>query len=111
MADINFKKVISDSITAAKQILGNHWQSLEPFAEHEFRQFAENAEFLAQLKLTGQIDDTELMARLEIQRLALKNVLLTIQGIGLIAAQEVVNAILAIVAKAVQTAINIVIPI
>ncbi|WP_026897427.1 hypothetical protein [Daejeonella oryzae] len=110
MATLDFKQVLKESVSVSKDILKKSWKNLEPYAEHEFRQFAENAEFLATLKLLGQIDEEELKARIEIQRLSLKNVLLTIEGIGLVAAQNVVNAVFSIVQKAIETALNISLP-
>lgn len=111
MADIDIKEIVKDCIASSKQILGDTWNELKPYADHEYRQFAENAEFLAKLKIAGQIDNTELQARLDIQRLALKNVLLTIKGIGLIAAQNVINAITGIVFAAIESALSIVLPV
>jgi len=110
METLNYKQVVAECLVAAKTELGRSWKSFKPYAEHEFRQFAENAEFLAQLKLAGTIDSEELKARLEIQRLALKNVLLTMKGIGLVTAQNTVNAVLKIVGKAVSKVLAIALP-
>lgn len=110
MSALDINQVLSDSVAATKTIVGKHWKNLEPFAEHEFRKFAESTEFLAQLKLKGQISDEELKARLEIQRLALKNVLLTIAGIGLITAQEIINAVLAIISDGILKSLSLVLP-
>ena len=111
MEKIDYKQVVADCLAAAKTELGKSWKSFKPYAEHEFRQFAENAEFLAQLKLAGTIDNEELKARLEIQRLALKNVMLTMKGIGLITAQNTVNAVLKIVGKAVSKVLEVALPV
>lgn len=107
MADIDYTKLLADCVNVAKTELGNAWKKAQPYAEHEFKQFAENAEFLAKLKLAGQIDDTELKARLNIQRTSLANVLITIEGIGLVAAQNVVNGIISIVFSAIKTALSV----
>lgn len=111
MAEINFKQILDDSIGFAKQELGSTFKKLKPFAEHEFTQFAENVAFLAKLKLQGVIEDDELKSRLQLQKLAFSNVLLAIKGIGIVTAQNLVNGILGIVAKAVKGAINISLPI
>jgi hypothetical protein len=110
MASIDLKQILKESFSVSKGILKDSWNKLEPYAEHEFRQFAENAEFLATLKLMGEIGEEELKARMEIQRLSLKNVLLTLEGIGLVTAQNVVNAVFAIVQKAIEGALNIALP-
>ncbi len=111
MADFDFSQVVSDSMTFAKQEVGRAWSKLKPYAEHEFTQFAENAVFLAKLKLAGQIPDDELKARVNIQRIALNNVLLAVKGIGLVIAQNVVNGVLDIVAKAIKKSLQVVLPI
>lgn len=111
METIDYKQVVADCLTAAKTELGKSWKSFKPYAKHEFLQFVENAEFLAKLTLDGTIDQEELKARLEIQRLALKNVLLTMKGIGLVAAQDTVNAVLKIVGKAVSKVMEVVLPV
>lgn len=111
MESIDYEKVVSDCLEAARVELGRSWKKFKPFAEHEIRQFAENAEFLARLRHDQVIDNDELKARLEIQRLALRNVMLTIKGVGLVTAQNTVNAILGIVHKAVRKTLAVVLPI
>lgn len=111
MPDIDFKQVIADAIAFSKTELGATYKKLKPYAEHEFRQFAENAAFLATLRLNGTIDDAELKSRLALQKLALSNVLLAIKGIGIVTAEKLVNGVLGIVAKAVKGAINISLPV
>ena len=111
MANLDFNQILKDCISLAKQEVGKNWSKLKPFAEHEFTQFAENAQFLAELRLKGLIDDDELKVRLRFQQMALNNVLLAIKGIGLKTAENVVNGVLGIVATALKTALNIVLPI
>ncbi len=111
MAEFNIKEVLNDSLAFAKQELGSTFKKVKPFAEHEFTQFAENALFLAQLKLRGIIENDELASRINLQKVAMANVLLAIKGIGIVTAQNLVNGILDIVTKAIKKAINIAIPI
>ena len=111
MTDINFKQILDDSIVFAKTELGGTYKKLKPYAEHEFTQFAENAVFLAKLKLGGIIKNDELKSRLALQKLAFTNVLLTIKGIGLIGAQNLVNGILGIVSKAIMGTLKISLPV
>lgn len=111
MAAINFQQILADSIATTKEQVGSAWKKLKPFAEHEFTQFAENAVFLANLKLKGVIDENELKVRLDIQKLALANVLLAIKGIGLVTAQNVVNGVLGVVSAAIKKALQVVLPV
>ncbi|MBL7684295.1 MAG: hypothetical protein JNK00_13130 [Flavipsychrobacter sp.] len=110
MTNIDMQQIIKDCTVAVKSILGKSWKQFKPYAEHEFKKFTESAEFLAKLKLSGNIDDEELDMRLKMQELSLKNVLLTIAGIGIVAAQDVINALLNIVYGAINAFVGGVLP-
>ena len=111
MPTINFSQLLSDCINATKPIAGAAWNDLKPYAEHEFQKFAESAEFLVKLRLNNNIDDEELNARLDIQKTALQSVLLTIHGIALITAQNIINAIIGIISTAFQSTLGLTLPI
>ena len=111
MPDIDFKQILRDSLAFTRQELGTAFKKVKPFAEHEFTQFAENALFLAKLKLDGTIDDEELKSRLMLQKLAVANVFLAIKGIGLVTAQNIVNGVLGIISKAIKNVLKIALPI
>jgi len=109
--EIDYKQILKESYEASKVIVGKSWKRVKPYAEVEFKKFAESAVFLAKLKLAGEISEEELKQRIIIQRTSLSNVLLTIEGMALSTAQNVVNAVLGIVAKGVFTALKVVLPI
>lgn len=111
MTDIDIQQIIKDCTAAVKSILGKSWKQYKPYAEHEFQKFSESAEFLAKLKLAGNIGEEELKLRLQMQELAFRNVLLAIQGIGIVTVQNVLNAVLGIVYKAVNALLGSVIPV
>jgi hypothetical protein len=111
MPELDFQKVLTDSLSFAKGELGTGFKKVKPFAEHEFRQFTENALFLAKLRVLGTIDDDELKSRLELQKLAVANVFLAIKGVGLVTAQNIVNGVLDIIGKAIKKSINVALPI
>jgi hypothetical protein len=111
MAQIDFTQIVTDSISAAKIELGNKWDKVEPFAAHEFRQLAENIVFLTQLHANGTIDKDEFEGRLQFQKLATENVLLAIKGVGIVAAQNIINSIIGIVGNAIQNAAGFALPI
>lgn len=111
MATPDFEQILTDSVALAKKELGSTYKKLKPYAEHEFRQFAENLSFLATLKLKGAITQEELKLRLQLQKQALANVLLAIQGIGLVVAEKIINGVLGIVAKALKSALKVTLPV
>lgn len=107
MSNLDYNQILSDCMGVAKTELGKKWKSVKPYAEHEFKQFAENAEFLAKLKLANEISDEELKTRLHIQRIALNTVLIAIEGVSLVAAQNVINAVTGVVFSAITTSLNV----
>lgn len=108
---MDYEQILKEAFDATKATVGKSWRTLKPYAEVEFRKFAESAEHLAKLKLTGEITEEELKQRLIIQRTSLSNVLLTIEGVSLATAQDVVNLLLRIVSKSVFTALKVALPI
>lgn len=108
---MDYNQIIKDSIDATRKIVGKSWKKVKPYAQAEFFDFVQNAEQLARLKLSGDISEEELEKRLIIQRTSLTNVFLTIEGMSLVTAQNVVNAVLGIIGEAIFTAIKVVLPI
>ena len=108
---LDIQQILTDSLKAGKEIAGKAWKDVKPFAEHENVQFAEDVEFLVQLKTKGTIDDEEFKARLGFLKLGFTNVFLAIKGIGILQAQNIVNAVIGIVSKSVLATFNISLPI
>jgi hypothetical protein len=108
---IDYTKLITDSLSVFKKNAKSAYKNAKPYAEHEFRQLAEDAVFLAQLRADGEIDDDELKHRLEMQKLAAANVLLAVESIGLVAAQNTINGVMTLISKAIETAIGVALPI
>ena len=108
---LDIQQILTESLKAGKEIAGKAWKDVKPFAEHESKQFAEDVEFLVQLKTKGVIDEEEFKVRLSFLKLGFTNVFLAIKGIGILQAQNIVNAIIGIVSQSVFSAFNISLPI
>jgi hypothetical protein len=111
MSDIDPKKLAEDMLAAAKPSLLAHWNSVRPFAATEMAKLAETA---VQIKL-GQEDKsqgdnslTPEQARilLKMQANASQAVLTAVETVGMIAAQDAINAALNVLKQAVNTAIG-----
>ena len=107
---LDIQQILTDSLKASKEIAGKAWKDVKPFAEHESTQFAEDVEFLVKLKVDGIIDDEEFKARLAFLKLGFTNAFLAIKGIGILQAQNIVNAVIGIISNAVLSAFNISLP-
>lgn len=104
---INPQELIGPILAAVKPILTKSWGEVKEYAEGEAAKMAETLATIAQLRAAGKINDEQAQALLSMQKNAMQAVLLTVEGIGLIAAQRAVNAALA----AVKDTVNGVLPV
>ena len=76
------------------------------YAKNEFRKILDEAVHLGELKAAGKITEDEARFLMELQRNAARSVLLTIEGLGILAVEAAINAALAAVREAVNAAIG-----
>jgi hypothetical protein len=86
-------------LAAVKPILKKHWKEVGEYATAESAKMAETLALAVKLKAEGKIDEQQAQFLVEMQKNAMQVVLLAIQGIGIIAAQNAINAGLAAVEK------------
>ncbi len=98
--------LVKDMLSAAKENLGKFWKQVKPYAENETMNMANKLLMIEKLKLAGKITKSEAMLHIEIQKSAFRTVLLSIEGLGLIAVENTINAALGAVAKVVNKAIG-----
>src|SRR5687767_3100457 len=103
MATVNVENLLKDMLQAAQGVLTNHWGKAKPFAEQEFRSFAQNIQLIGELKLKGEITEEEAKLHLRIQKSSIRVVLLTIEGLGILAVESAINAALNVVKGSVNT--------
>lgn len=106
MPKIDFAKLVTDMLAAAKGQLKAHWDDAKPYAEKEFKAFAENIQLIAELKLKGKINEAQAKLYVDIQKSSIRIVLLTIEGLGILAVEAAINAAIDVVRNTVNTAIG-----
>ena len=96
----------------AKSILGvfrtqfkKDWPEIRAYAEAEAKKMAQTLVQIEALRVKGK-PESELSALLQMQRNAMRAVLLTIQGLGLLAVEQAINAALDVIRTAVNTALG-----
>ena len=104
MSGIDVKALGSDVATAITDIIVNAGRDIANYAAAEGRKFATSAVEIAKLRLTGEISDEEARLHMQIQKSASRAVLMAIEGVSIIAAEQAINAALQIVGKAIKTA-------
>jgi hypothetical protein len=93
-------------LEAIKPVLKKHWEVVKDYAETEAEKMAKTLATITALRLAGKIDEQQAQALLELQKHSMQAVFLAIEGIGLIAAQNAINAALGAVKGMVNGAIG-----
>jgi hypothetical protein len=106
VSDIDFGQLIKDMSAAAKAVLVKQWKETKPFAEQQLNTFAQNIKMIGELKLKGKITEEKARLHLAIQKESARTVLLTIEGIGIVAAENAINSAIAVVKNTVNKAIG-----
>ncbi|MEI6265466.1 MAG: hypothetical protein WCP74_10180 [Sphingobacteriia bacterium] len=106
MANIDFSKLVHDMLTAAKGKLTSHWKEVKPYAEKEVNSFAENIKLIAELKMKGKITEEQARLYIDIQKNSMRIVLLTIEGLGILAVEAAINAAIDVIRSTVNTALG-----
>lgn len=104
--EINFEDLIQHMLNAAKSALNKQWKEAKPLAETQFRLFTQNIQMIAELKLRGEISEEQAKLQMNIQRNAIQIVLLTIEGLGIIAVEEAINKAIDIIRDVVNKVIG-----
>ena len=93
-------------VGAAKGKLKKQWPKIKEYAAAEARKTAETLAMIEKLRIAGSISPTEARLLLEMQRNSAKAVLLTIEGLGLLAAEAAINAAVGSVRTTVNKAVG-----
>ena len=96
----------SKMFEAFKGKLSDKWPDVKDYAEAESKKLAENFVLIEKLKLTGKITEEQAKLHHEIQRNASRTVLLTVEGLGLIAVEVAVNAAMDVLKETVNGALD-----
>lgn len=106
MASIDFSKLIQDMLGAAKTTLATHWNDAKPYVEKEIKSYVENIRLIDDLKTENRITEEQAKLYLDIQRSSMRIVLLTIEGLGILAVEATINAVIDVIRNTVNTAIG-----
>jgi hypothetical protein len=93
-------------LSAALPILKKDAQDAESFAKTEFTKIAQTIVSIGEQIASGQINQQQASLLLDMQTNASRCVLLTLQGLALLAVEEAINAALGVVKTAVNAAVG-----
>jgi hypothetical protein len=106
MATLSAAALASTMLGAARESLGKSWKQVKDFAPGEMKKLAETLVQIGKLSALGRITPGEASVLLDMQKNTARTVLLTIQGMGLIAVEMAINAALGAVRDLVNGALG-----
>jgi hypothetical protein len=104
VADLSVSDLVTDMLGAAKTSLGKDFSKAKDFAKPEFQRLARSLVDIVKLVAEKKVNQQQAKSLLEIHRNTTKVVLLTIQGLGIIAVENAINAALDVVRTTVNKA-------
>lgn len=104
---LDFNELIPKMLEIAKIELKGGYDEAKDFAAAEFKKLLENTEFLANKVASGEMTKERAKRHLRMQKNAAEAVLLTIEGIGLDAAEAAINGAIGVIKDVVNTALPI----
>lgn len=104
---LDFDKLLPQMLKVAKRELKGGYKDARDFAEVEFKKLLENAELLARKVAAGEITPERAKRHIRMSKNAAEAVLLTVEGIGLDAAETAINGAI----DAVRVAVNKALPV
>ena len=103
---INVSQLARQMVGAAKTELTDEWPEIKQYAEAEARKIAETIKMIGRLHAQGKITKKAAKLHLRIQKNAAVTVLLTVEGLGLLAVENAINAAVKAIRQAVNTAVG-----
>jgi len=103
---LDAKHLLGPILSAIKPVLSKYWGDVKDYAETEAEKMAKTLATITELRVANKINDQQAQALLDMQKHAMQVVFLAVEGIGLIAAQNAINAALGAVKDVVNKAIG-----
>jgi hypothetical protein len=103
---LDIEALLGAMLGAAKSVLSDKWPELKDYTETELRGIAEGIALIATLHADGSITEEQARILLEMKKNTARNVMLTIEGLGVLAAEQAINAALGVVRDTVNTALR-----
>lgn len=107
MADIDFEALVKDMGKAALPHLKGGASKAKKFGKAEADKLARTAVMLAKGVAKGEIDKGEAQLILDVQKNAARSVLLTIEGLGILAVERSINAAMDVLKATIQKVIKV----
>jgi len=105
---IDVDATAQNMLQAMLGVFQQNYPNIQTYATAEAAKLAHSLAQIIELSATGQINPGEASLLLEMQKNATRAVFLSIEGMGLLMAEQAINAALGVVRDAINTAIGFV---
>jgi len=106
MSSLKVDELVGAMQLAASGVLKSKWSTASAYSETEFKKLALAAGMIETGTLSGEISKEEAVLLWDMQKNAARSVLLTIEGLGVLAAEEAINIAIAAVKGAINSAVR-----
>jgi hypothetical protein len=106
--NFNIGKVVSDMVNASSGALAKGGPQAIEYATHEYESFIADIEHVQTMATANppMITEEEAQFLVNQHKISMQSVLLTVEGLGIIAVQNAINAALAVLNAALSTAVQ-----
>ena len=98
--------IATKMLDAFQSELSDKWPDMKDYAESESKKMAENFALIERLRMTGKITEEQAKLYLQIQTNATRIVFLTVEGLGLLAVEQAINAAFDVLRETVNGALD-----
>jgi hypothetical protein len=108
MATLDVNRLLEEMLAAAKTSFADQWPTAKDLSISSLKKLAVSFVEIEKMKLNGTITDEQARLLLSMDKNTFRIVLLSIEGLGLLAVENALNAALNIVRDTVNTAVGFV---
>ena len=98
--------LLKQMVAAASASLSSKWPEIRDLATTQLKQLAQNLADIEVMKLKGSITEEQAQLLIDMQKNTLKIILLTEEGLGLLAVEAAINAVVDVISAPVNKALG-----
>ena len=106
MGKLDFSTLLDQMLESAKTQLAGNWPSVKEITTSSFKTLVNSLVDIEQMKLEGTITEEQARLLLNMHKNTAKIVLLSVEIIGIVAAEQAINAALDVIKDTVNTAVG-----
>jgi len=104
MSSIDIGAVAGEAAQKIVQALAGTGKDVASYAQAEAKKLATSAVEIAELRASGKITDEEAKLHIDIQKHASRAVLMAIEGVSILGAEQAINGALSVIGGAIKAA-------